>query len=262
MVKDSLNSAEEARKIARIEYKYQLDQETLELEAAQLKKDLAYEQELEEQKWLRNASIGGVLAFLMIALVIYRSYQVKKRDNQQLAYQANMLEYKNEELQVLREKEQEMMEKEREYMEENISNKERQLATITMLSHEKNSLLNQLLAQVREVKEQVGNDAIAGLKAAEKLIQKNLNMKNSWESFVYQFENVHPNFFKNIREHHPSITPTELKTSAYIKIGFANKEIAHVSNMAPTTVKKNVSRLKKRLGLGPEDDVRDYIMRL
>ena len=196
-----------------------------------------------------------LLARVNSMLQLSRSYK-------QIIAQKESLQLKNEELQILRKKEQEMMENERAYMAENISNKERQLATVTMLSHEKNALLHQLLTQVREVKEQVDNPKVTGLKAAEKLIQKNLNIENSWDSFVYQFENVHPNFFKQIKDKHPAISPTELKTSAYIKIGFSNKEIAQVTNMATTTIKKNVSRLKKRLELGADVDVRDYILKL
>ena len=173
--------------------------------------------------------------------------------------QKEELEQKNEELLVLQKKEQEMMEKEREYMKENISSKERQIATVTMLSHEKNALLNQLLAQVRKVKDKVETEVLTDLKDAEKLIQKNLDMQDSWDTFVFQFENVHPDFFRTIKGLHPDITPTELKMSTYLKIGFSNKEIAQVANITLATIKKNINRLKKRLQLEPEDDVRAYI---
>lgn len=254
---------ERSNEIARIEYRNILTREATVRKAEQAKKDLEYQQELTRQKWIQYAAFGSIAFILSIATVIYRSYQIKKDDNKKLTHQSEMLALKNEELQALREKEQELMEREREYMEESIADKERQIATTTMLSHEKNAILSQLQEQLKKVRGRIAEqEDIAELKDAEKLIQNNLNMQNSWESFVYQFENVHPRFFKHIKEIHPDITPSELKMAAYIRIGFGNKEIAQVSNLAISTVKKSVNRLKKKLNLAPEDDLRNYIFRL
>lgn len=259
---DSLLNKEEIQRIERLQNKYEFEKEKDQLKAEQERKELEYQQELERQQWIQYSSFAGIVFILIIAGTIYRFYQIKKEDNKQLVHQADMLRLKNEELNVMREKEQEMMQKEREYMEENIANKERQLATTTMLSHEKNSLLNQLLGQMKKVKEKTDETAYQELKEAEKLIQQNLNMKNSWESFVFQFENVHPNFFKKIKEMYQDITPTELKIAAYIKIGFNNKEVAEISNITPDAVKKRINRLKKRMGLGPDDEVRDFVAKI
>lgn len=254
-ITDSINSDEKAKEIARVEY----EQQTKLLEAEQAKKELILQQEIEKQKILQYSAIGGGFLILIIALIIYRSYRIKQADNTKLEHQAEVLALKNEELQVMREKEQELMQKERELMEESISSKERQLATTTMLSHEKNSLLNQLQAQLQKIKENVADEGLIELKEASKMIQSNLNLQNSWESFVYQFENVHPKFFKAIRENHPSITPAELKIAAYIKIGFDNKQIAQVAGITLSAVKKGIGRLKKRMEVGAEESIREYI---
>ena len=251
-VTDSLNNEEKSREIARVEFNYELEKETERLEAEK-------QSELEKQQWKLYSALGATLLILVIAIVVYRSYQIKKADNKQLSHQSEMLSMRNEELQVLREKEQEMIEKEREYMEESMSSKERQLATITMLSHEKNAILNQLQSQLSKIKETVSADGIAEIKEANKLIQNNLNMQNSWESFVYQFEHVHPNFFTNIKSQFPNLTQNELKIAAYIRIGFDNKEISQVAGMGYEAVRKGIYRLKKRLNLGADDNLRDFI---
>lgn len=251
-VADSLNNEEKSRAVARVEFNHELEEETARLEAEK-------ERELERQEWKLYSSLGATCLILIIAVVIYRSYKTKKADNKQLAHQSELLSMRNEELLVLREKEQELIQKEREYMEESMSSKERQLATITMLSHEKNAILNQLQSQLTKIKETVSPEGIADIKKANKLIQNNLNMQNSWENFVYQFENVHPNFFTNIKAQFPNLTPNELKIAAYIKIGFDNKQISQAVGMSYEAVRKGIYRLKKRLNLGVDDNLRDFI---
>ncbi|MGB0521969.1 MAG: tetratricopeptide repeat protein [Flammeovirgaceae bacterium] len=258
---DSINNTEKSREIARVEYDFELKQEKQRLAAEQEKQRLTHQQELAHQQWIQYTAIGGIVVALLIAGLIYRSYQVKKEDNKQLAHQAHILELKNEELQVLREKEQEMMDKERVYLKESMSAKERQLATSTMFSHEKNALLNQLLHYFQEMKSEVSDTGFAKILEASKLIQKNVNLQNSWENFVYQFENVHPDFFKRIKEAYPDVTGAELKIAAYVKIGLGNKEIAQVANMSGEAVKKGMYRLKKRLALEADDNLRDFIIR-
>ncbi|MGB0521972.1 MAG: tetratricopeptide repeat protein [Flammeovirgaceae bacterium] len=257
---DSITHIDRTRDIARIEYSFELKQKTQQLEAQQRQQTLVYQQELEKQQWMKLAAFGVTFFVIVIAAILYRSFQIKKRDNEVLSHQSEMLELKNEELQVLYEKEQAMIEKERELMQESIAIKERQLATGTMLSHEKNALFNQLLNYFQQLKSDVSDEGYKKVLEATKLIRANLNMQNSWENFVYQFENVHPHFFKRMKEAYPAITPKELKFASYIKIGFNNKDIAQVANMSNDAVKKGLYRLKKRLNLAPNDDLRTFIL--
>ena len=52
----------------------------------------------------------------------------------------------------------------------------------------------------------------------------------------------------------------DLKLCAYIKVGMDNKQIASASNLALATVKKNINRTKKKLGLNAEGSIRDFLV--
>ena len=59
---------------------------------------------------------------------------------------------------------------------------------------------------------------------------------------------------------YPQVTQNDLRLSAYIKVGMQNKEIAQITNVAPASVKKSINRLKKKLALSVDEDIRLFMM--
>ncbi|MEM6299684.1 MAG: hypothetical protein AAF740_13425 [Bacteroidota bacterium] len=192
-------------------------------------------------------------------LLIY-FYQIKQKDNALLKLQAQNLEVKNEELEVLREKENELAEREQQHLRSLMQSRERELSTITLQTHEKNSLLSELVHQLTELRARTENpERKSEVDQIRRLVKENLEQSDTWEQFVFRFERVHPNFFQRIQEQHPDLTPNDTRLCAYLMIGFDNKEIAQVSGIAHASVKKNINRLKKRIGLPAESDLREYV---
>ena len=202
---DSIYNEEKSLEIARLEYDYQLKNETERLELEKQQQAALYEKELEKERLIQVAAFGGVALTLIILIVLYRSNQTKKRKNQ-------LLSEKNVEISSLREKEKRLAD-------ETIALKERELTTITMLSHERNSLLQQLGAQIGGLSDKVDEEVIPDLKEIKKTIKANLN-EESWSSFVYHFEKVHPRLFDELKSKFPSLTQNDLRLCAYIPCGY------------------------------------------
>ena len=81
------------------------------------------------------------------------------------------------------------------------------------------------------------------------------------DSFLHKFENVHPQFFDSLKEDNPNLTINDLKLSAYLKIGMSNKEIANVTHLTLGSVKSSINRLKKKLKMGADDSIRDFVLK-
>ena len=64
-----------------------------------------------------------------------------------------------------------------------------------------------------------------------------------------------------LKEENPVLTAEDLKLSAYLKIGMSNKEIANVTHLTLGSVKSKINRLKKKLEMGPEDSLRDFMIK-
>ncbi len=238
---------DQALEIARIEYRNRLERERAIEEEQQRLKELAYEQELTRERWIRFGALTVLVLVALIALSLYRGNRIKKLANAQLSE-------KNERLKELRENEKRLSD-------ETIASKERELATMAMASHEKNSVLNDLNQKISFLENRMDDELKPSLKDMRKTIENSYSLDNSWDSFLHKFENVHPQFFDRLKEENPNLTAEDMKLSAYLKIGMSNKEIANVTHLTLGSVKSKINRLKKKLEMGPEDSLRDFILK-
>lgn len=240
-------SEESTKEIARLEAEYEFEKEKQILAEKQKRTELAFEQELARKRWLLASAGVVILLVSLIAFFAYRSYKAKKTANLQL-------EEKNVRLAELRKSEQKLSE-------EAIASKERELATMAMASHEKNSLLSDLEQKVSFIEARIGDEMKASIKEMKKSIADAYSLDKSWDSFLHRFEDVHPQFFDKLKDENPALTVDDLKLSAYLKIGMSNKEIANVTHLTLGSVKSKINRLKKKLEMRPEDSLRDFMLK-
>ncbi|OHX67920.1 tetratricopeptide repeat protein [Flammeovirga pacifica] len=238
---------ERANEVARIEYNTKLTYEKERFELKQEQDRALFQSQLENERLVKYVFILIALLFFGILLVVYRSFKIRKRTNKELLK-------KNNEINQLRESEKELAE-------ETLSLKERELTTITMLSHERNTLLDQLNNQIGDLSGKVNDEVIPDIKDIKKTIKMNLS-DDSWSEFTYQFERVHPRFFELLKTRFPQLTQRDQKICAYLRVGMERKEIAIVSNMSPEAVKKTLYRIKKKMDLTGEDNLREFVMGL
>lgn len=233
--------------LARAEYQNQLNRERELDEIEQARRELAYQQELTKERLIKYGAVVVALCVAIIAFFAYRAYKIKRVANLSL-------QEKNQRLKELRESEKKLSE-------EAIYSKERELATMAMSSHEKNSLLRDLEQKVSFIESRMGDEMKGSLKEMRKTISDGYSLDKSWDSFIHRFEDVHPQFFDKLKVENPNLTVDDLKLSAYLKIGMTNKEIANVTHLTLGSVKSKINRLKKKLEMSPEDSVRDYMLK-
>lgn len=153
-----------------------------------------------------------------------------------------------------------LLEKEKEYLQQQVDLKERELSSFVMKAHERNRVFEMLLETIDKLDRQTPESGKTYIKDLKRSIKAQMSNENNWEHFVLQFEKVHPEFLNKLKSRHESLTINDLKLCAYIRIGLNNKEIANTSGIAYFSVKKNINRLKKKLGLNQQDDIRNFLL--
>lgn len=152
----------------------------------------------------------------------------------------------------------EMLSKETEYMKELLDAKSRELTSMAVLDFQKNSLLQQLLDQVGRLDRITNHVYATDIHAIEKELKAQLNLDKSWENFKLHFDRIHSGFFEKLDSTYRSLTLNERKLSAYIKMGMGNYEISEMTGSSDAALRKAINRMKKKLNLGPADDVRKF----
>ncbi|MDW3193705.1 MAG: tetratricopeptide repeat protein [Cytophagales bacterium] len=99
--KDSILNENSIQKLTELRMQYEFDREKKEIDLEQQQKELAFNDELERQKAIQYATIGGGILFIILAVIFYRSYRRKRLDNARIQEQADQLAFSNEQLQEL-----------------------------------------------------------------------------------------------------------------------------------------------------------------
>lgn len=88
-----------------------------------------------------------------------------------------------------------------------------------------------------------------------------MNTEAAWEDFMLHFQKIHPKFFQKLKSYHGAkkLTENELRLCAYFRIDMSAKQIAQILNVSPEAIRIHRYRLKKKLMLGEEENIDDFI---
>jgi len=142
-----------------------------------------------------------------------------------------------------------------------IQYKSSQLALSTMSIVKKNELLmeigNELAGMKTELGYRIPNKYFDKI---NKLINQNIDNEHDWEIFEQLFDQAHQNFFKRLKDAYPTLTASDLRLCAYLRMNLSSKEIAPLINITVRGVEERRYRLRKRLNLSTEESLTDFIL--
>jgi PAS domain S-box-containing protein len=139
--------------------------------------------------------------------------------------------------------------------------KQKQVAADALYLNQKNSMLAEI--------ENVLNRTLSGnnysgsrndFKKIFEIISSYKQLDRDWKMLIANFEEVHPGFFSRLKKTHPQLSPGDIKHCACIKMNFDTKEIARFFNIKAPSVQIARVRLKKKMELSDETDLRTYIL--
>jgi len=191
----------------------------------------------------------AVIAFSIFMHMVYRRYY---HDKQRRIDEENRRELELTKIQ----NEKEIMTIRNEQLEEQYKNKTNELAASTMSIINKNELLSQIKDQLLKVEDH------SDITSVVKHIDKSLNHDENWKLFREAFENVDAEFFRNLKDQHPNLSPNDLKLCAYLRLNFSSKEISSLINISPRSVEVKRYRLRKKLNLQNSENLTDYIINI
>jgi DNA-binding CsgD family transcriptional regulator len=125
----------------------------------------------------------------------------------------------------------------------------------------KGELLTKIKTELTQVAKSIeSNEAKSEIKKLTKALQADDNMDQEWDHFAKHFDKVHSDFLIQLKAKHPTITPNELKLSAYLRMNLSTKEIAQLMNISIRGVEISRYRLRKKLGIITEISLFDYLI--
>ena len=152
--------------------------------------------------------------------------------------------------------EQERIQNEYEQLKHQLRNKTIELANKSKESEDKNRFLLSIKDKINEIQE---NPQVSKSRISEISHLINLFIKEEDNTFELQMDELHQEFFKNIKKDFPDLSSNDLRLCVYIRVGLSSKEIANILNIQPSSSYISRSRLRKKLNLNTEDDLYDFL---
>ena len=126
---------------------------------------------------------------------------------------------------------------------------------------EKSEIISQITTELESLRKQFSPDR-EHIQKLTNILAFSILTDEDWERFKKTFQEVYPDFFVALRYRFPSITASELRLAALIKMNLPLKEAAGMLGIASSSVRKSRYRLKKRLGPQDEQSLEDFLSKL
>lgn len=237
-VEDSLFNLEKITVLEDIQAKYKLEQ--LENE----KTKIVNEANLTENQLQNRNLLILILAISIIgSLFVFITYFLRKRNEK------------------IEEKEKaSRLTKKIDLLNNQLNLKNRELTSKALLISHNNKTLQEIIGSIDLFLKDENGDKRKIRHLKNKL--QEISEKDSWNDFLQHFEEVHPKFYKKLTEKYTSLTSSELKICAFLKMNLNTKEIAQITNQTTKSVEVARTRIRKKLGVEHNESLTQAIQSL
>ncbi|CAG5070041.1 hypothetical protein DYBT9623_02781 [Dyadobacter sp. CECT 9623] len=212
-----------------------------------------------QPRWRETIFARILFAFLiavaLIGLIFYQEKRLARHRRRLIAEQEEKLR------QQRLSSERQIMQIQNEKLQSEIQSKSQQLSNVAINVVRKNEILEEISSELKQVKAELGQQ-LPNIHYQKLLhsIERNVAGKDDWLLFEQNFDEVHEQFFKRLRQISPTISPSELRLAACLRMNLSTKEMAPVLGISVRGVEIKRYRLRKKLGLGMDANLVEFMM--
>jgi len=240
LLHEKLFNSEGASQIARLQSLHERAQIQKEIEI--LKKD----KKINRITWFSSL---GALGMLTLLLVIWGSRQrLKVRKDKELAGARQALMTQELENSQLREQK----------LKSELEASSSELSSYALSIVQKNKMLKDIRTQLSHLRTQ-DKSLKAPISQLQRKIDEGFHFDKDWKKFHKIFEQVHPQFFKELNEQYPDLTPAEIRLCALLRLNLDSKDIATILGISPDSLRVARYRLRKKLQVEKGSNLMGFI---
>lgn len=200
-----------------------------------------------------------LLYFLVIGLLA--GFLIKKHIQRVVRKKHKLfIEQENRRLAQIERQEKEITKLQNEKLEAELTYKGKELASAAMMLINHSEFLKNLRENIQslvltgKINRTEGNELLS-------MIGNNLSEEDEWSLFQRNFDLIHENFFRKLKERYPSLTPTDMKLCSLLRLNYSSKEIAEMLNLSIRGAEAARYRLRKKLHLSETDNLVDFMIK-
>lgn len=147
-------------------------------------------------------------------------------------------------------------------LKELLKNKDQEMMNISLNSINNQQYLNELR---KDLEKSISEDLKTTNNNITKIISQldyNLEQDDDWDNLKKHFNAVHSGFIEKLINKHASLSETEIRHCVFMKLHMQTKEIARILHIDPRSVQASRYRIKKKMNLNENTDLKEYLQKL
>lgn len=200
--------------------------------------------------WPIYATIAGGLIYLLVGYRTRKTAEQMRRQFEDKRLQQDMKVLEQEK--VIAQQKQQLLETQ-------LNDKTREAASLALDAAARNQAIESIRETLRE-KRRKGSISQHDMAAMLSQLGESADSDNFWEVYQNNFNLIHKNFFKKLKEHYPNLTPTDLRFCALLRLNLSTKDIAQFTGLSIRGVEGARYRLRKKLNLTENTNLVDFLI--
>lgn len=149
----------------------------------------------------------------------------------------------------------------RDYYNKMVDAQKREAVALSMQTVQGEEFRNKIVSELKQLKNKSETDPQQVPGAIDRLIREitSDSQTTSWNQLEKRIKDTDQQFFRNLGEKHPNLTPAEMKLCLYLRMNLSTKEIASMTFQTYDSVRIARTRLRKKLNLSSDDNLVGYI---
>lgn len=237
-VKDSLITKEKVKAIEQTKAKYNFERLENEKLSAENNTLLA-----ERELFWRNIYILILGLFIIIILFFYIRYYLKRKKEIQ--------ENRNRQISLT---------KKIDLLKSQVDTKNRELTSKAVMISQNNKVLEEISSAI-DLCLNGGSDERNELRKLKNMLES-AYQERSWDDFLKHFEEVHPEFYKNLNEKCPDLSSGEQKICAFLRMNLNTKEISQITGQTTKSIEVARTRIRKKLNIDHNESLNSTIQNI
>jgi DNA-binding CsgD family transcriptional regulator len=176
--------------------------------------------------------IIGLLVVSVILLIVFLS--VSWKENHAVVLKHRLLEKENEE-------------------------KSKDLINISLSLLKVKQFISSLPESLKNIQKKSSHDQQVQIEKLINRIEFHKHYEEDWERLKMHFDTIHSGFFARLKNKYPELTQSELRHCTYIKLQMFTSEIAQMLNIDTKSVQASRYRIKKKMQLPADVDLKKFL---
>lgn len=141
---------------------------------------------------------------------------------------------------------------------ERLEHSQKELASKALHLASQNEFRIKLLEMTNEVYDHLDQAGKQNINIILKNLENTID-QSAWHEFETRFEHVQEAFFTKLNIQFPDLTPNDRRMCAFLKMNMSTKDIALLTHRSPRSIESSRYRLKKKFGLGPDEEILPFL---